>query len=117
MATYTLIEFNGDHIVDIIGKGDELGPLLRNCISNPFNAPDLLERHGYDRAIRVISQNGDPIRESHTSHHLWLNPGVKRRPVNPDLMDIIADLEAFNTNQSMSGTLQEIIGRLRKVIA
>jgi hypothetical protein len=116
MATYTLIEFNGDHIVDMIGKGDELGPLLRNCISNPLNAPDLLEQYGYDRVIRVICQNGDPIVESHASHHLWLNPTVKRRPINPDLMDIIADLEAFNTNHAMSGTLQEIIGRLRKAV-
>lgn len=58
MATFTLIEVNGDFTSVI--EHPEFGRVLRQVISNPSNKY-LLEHYGFDRAVKVVSQSMYPL--------------------------------------------------------
>jgi hypothetical protein len=119
MATYTILEINGDHLADLVMDGDEveaknyLAGVIQAIVRNPQgNAERLITSCELHRVLRVLYQNGDPT-TSTSKMHLWRDPSVKYQPVvKPDLWDVLADLEQLNMNLS-SATLQEIINKLR----
>jgi len=59
MAMFTLIEINGDHLSDLLGKGDDIGLVLQGIVRNTFNAPRLLDEHDLYRVLRVVKQSGE----------------------------------------------------------
>ena len=88
MATFTIIEINGDHISDLEGDDpNSFGSVLAAVVRNPSNAV-FLERCGYHRAIRVVRQQGNPepskadntCPECNYSEHLtYTTPGGNNR--------------------------------------
>ena len=59
MAMYTLIEINGDHLSDLLGKGIDVGMALQTIVRNTFNAPRVLEETDLYRVLRVVKQSGE----------------------------------------------------------
>jgi hypothetical protein len=126
MATYTIIEFNGDHLSDLMQGSDEEDPknylagTLQAIIRNPHgNAERMLQSCDLYRVMRVLFQNGNPI-DSTNRTHLWCDSSVKYKPQPIELLekqvwDVLADLEQLNMNLS-SSKLQEITNKLRKVV-
>jgi hypothetical protein len=54
---FTLIEINGDHLSDMLGK--PVGTVLAAIVRNTSNAERLLDESELYRAIRVVGQSGE----------------------------------------------------------
>jgi hypothetical protein len=62
MAMYTLIEINGDHLSDMLGK--PVGTVLAAIVRNTPNAPRVLEEFDLYRVLRVVKQSGERFETS-----------------------------------------------------
>ncbi len=56
MATFTTIEFNGDHLADL--RHDFVGTAIANIIANPFNVREYEDELG--RVLRVVKVSMHP---------------------------------------------------------